>query len=509
MCLDRYIDDWRAIRAKYPNGDPFIYSRITQPTGYVNGAASWIAHDPSIPPATEIHVSNPLPPSSFFTGFELGVEGTVREFDPPSSYWALANPPAWGGQTYVTPRGFVWNDQFSPRAANWSNPSSGRVFTFHGEGWGSWQYEIASVDARTKTVTFGRGGWQEARGLDSGGPMYVHNIFEELDDANEFFVDPATRTLYFMSNGTMPTSFVASQIPCIISAQGSRESPVASVTIRGITFTHTSNTFLRPYVVPSGGDYSVHRGGAVVLQGTSDVVIVSNSFEQLGSNALVVSNYNNNTAIVYNQFSWLGESAIILVGETDGIDGVSNLNQPTRTHIESNLMHDFSVYVKQGDAIMESIARSSVWAGNLAFNSPRSIFNKNDGFAGGLDVYQNLLFNSNRETGDHGPINTWDRQPYLTEEAGNGPSLVPKTNLIHNNFLVNDYGSDMSVDHDDGSSYYVDSYNMFMYSGAKNYLGDTKLNDHQLFAYPDVRNIQLSLNTRTHTVAEAHDYVVD
>ena len=63
-------------------------------------------------------------------------------------------------------------------------------------------------------------------------------------------------------------------------------------------------------------------------------------------------------------------------------------------------MADFSVYVKQGDAIFEAIVRSSVWAGNLAFNSPRSIFNKNDGFAGGLNAYQNLLFNSVRETGD-------------------------------------------------------------------------------------------------------------
>ena len=80
----------------------------------------------------------------------------------------------------------------------------------------------------------------------------------------------------------------------------------------------------------------------------------------------------------------------------------------------------------------------------------------------------------------------WDRQPYLTEEGGHGPSLVPKTNRIHNNFLVNDYGSDMSVDHDDGSAYYLDSYNMYMYSGTKNYLGHSKVNDHQLFAYSDV-----------------------
>ena len=483
-----YIDEWRAVRAKFPNGDPFLYSRVTQPTGYVDGAASWLAPDSTIPPATEIHVSQPVPRSQeYFPQFQIGVEGTVRDMDPPRSYWALAAPPGGGGSTYIIPRGFVWNEQFSPRAANWSNPTTGRVFTFHGESWGSWQYEIAAVHPENKTLVFGRGGWQEARGAQTGGSMYVHNIWEELDDANEFFVDADTRTLYFMANASaMPGRFIASQIPCILSAQGTRQAPVEAVTISGITFSHTSNSFLRKYETPSGGDYTVHRGGAVVLQGTSDVVIAGNTFEHLGSNALVVSNYNLNATIIWNQFRWLGESAVVLVGQSDGVNGVTNYEQPTHTHIESNLAHDFCVYVKQGDAIFEALVRSSVWAGNLAYNAPRSIFNKNDGFAGGLDAYQNLLFNANRETGDHGPINTWDREPFLTEEGGSGPSLVAKTNRIHNNFLVNDYGSDMGVDHDDGSAFYLDSYNFMQYSGTKNYLGHSKVNDHQIFAYSDV-----------------------
>ena len=33
----------------------------------------------------------------------------------------------------------------------------------------------------------------------------------------------------------------------------------------------------------------------------------------------------------------------------------------------------------------------------------------NDGFGGGNNATRNLLFNTCRETGDHGPINSWDR----------------------------------------------------------------------------------------------------
>jgi hypothetical protein len=135
-------------------------------------------------------------------------------------------------------------------------------------------------------------------------------------------------------------------------------------------------SFLRKFEAPSGGDYSIHRGAALFVQGVEQVTISQNRFRNLGSNALFISLYAVNTTITQNQFRFLGESAIILAGQTDGIDGVSNVNQPTNTHVEANLARDFSAYVKQGDAIFESLARNSVWAGNLAFNSPRSIFNK-------------------------------------------------------------------------------------------------------------------------------------
>ena len=45
----------------------------------------------------------------------------------------------------------------------------------------------------------------------------------------------------------------------------------------------------------------------------------------------------------------------------------------------------------------------------------------NDGFGGGTVIEQNLFFASLLETSDHGPYNSWDRLPFLTEvEFGNG-----------------------------------------------------------------------------------------
>ena len=75
---------------------------------------------------------------------------------------------------------------------------------------------------------------------------------------------------------------------------------------------------------------------------------------------------------------------------------------------------------------------------NLCFNLPRAGFNFNDGLGGGDEVHQNLIFNTCRETSDHGPINSWDRQPYVSTFGANGSNptahMIPRN--ISYNFLV-------------------------------------------------------------------------
>ena len=52
--------------------------------------------------------------------------------------------------------------------------------------------------------------------------------------------------------------------------------------------------------------------------------------------------------------------------------------------------------------------------GNIMFNMPRAAINFNDGFGGGSLVEGNLIFNTCRESGDHGPINTCAAQSAAT-----------------------------------------------------------------------------------------------
>ena len=479
-----YIDGRRAIVAKYPNGDPSTQGLYATNPGFSFNAHSWFppVHTPSV----DILVQSPIRNGTKFPNYQVGVGGGASVFNPPRSFWNTDSPP--GGDNYAVPRGFTLNNGALPHMKNWSNPKMGFVHTFHGAYWGGWIFQIASSNSTENTIMFERGGFQEARGWKSGGPFYVSNIFEELDSPNEWFLDKDARTLYFMPNGTMPNTFVASQIPCLISVSGSGiENSVYNVLIQGLTLTETSHTYMGEYVVPSGGDWSVHLGGTIYLTNTRNITITHNLFTQLGSNGIAVTNYNDATLITSNEFGWLADSGIVLVGSTNGIDGFSVTSQPSNTLIQSNLFHEIGIYIKQSSCVLIAVSRSVSIIGNLMFNMPRAAINVNDGFYGNHTLSWNVIFNTVRETGDHGPINSWDRQPFLTDAVQTGvPSLWQHKSYIHHNTLIGNYRSVWPIDHDDGSCFYEDSYNFLVYGGKKDLFGHSKIDHHQIYVYADV-----------------------
>jgi hypothetical protein len=70
---------------------------------------------------------------------------------------------------------------------------------------------------------------------------------------------------------------------------------------------------------------------------------------------------------------------------------------------------------------------------------------------GGNIVTGNVIWNTCRESGDHGPINSWSRLPFLTElKYGRAaPSFEPLMNQISRNFISADYGGSQAFDNDE------------------------------------------------------------
>lgn len=453
---------------------PHIYdhSILWQYNGYANGHCA-TAGDPKCPCGTwKDHHHGKWESASYHCSSKCA--GGWENMDQGNGYY---NGP-------ILPLGlkFKNSSRIGDRVVNWKQPEGGIIVAWRAQGWFVNMYNISSVDQKNGVIHWvdkdgmPQGGWQGGRGWQLNGttgaiepnpPFYIENIFEELDAPDEWFFDKAKHKLYLWYNGTgaPPSSetFVATQLKEMIGIRGTQTTPVKGVTIQGIGFRDAAITFMEPWGVPSGGDWALYRGGAVYIEGAEGITIRGNTFKRVDGNALFVSGYTRQVIIDDNEFAWIGDCAMAGWGYTEENDGTGG-EQPRGTQISRNYAHEVGTFQLQSSMWFQAKAAQTNLTGNLFFNGPRSGINFNDGFGGGNNVESNLIFNQCRHSGDHGPINSWDRQPYLTDirYGVKKPSYEPADTEVVRNFIIANYGGSQGFDNDDGSSYY-DIHENFIY----------------------------------------------
>jgi hypothetical protein len=351
------------------------------------------------------------------------------------------------------------------------------------------QVDEAAYEPEKNNFTFGYGGFQGARGRDDGSDWFVENVFEELDNPGEFYHDEKTGKLYFFHNATAGTpppataSFVVPQAKILLNVSGTQWSPVKNVTIHGVKFTAAAYTYMDPHGVPSGGDWALERQGAVIVQGAESFVVDSCIFERLDGNAVMISGYNRYATVKDSDFAFIGGNAVASWGftnETDrdpGRPGVALANAPQAgvdgtdgEHPRFNLVlrnsaREVGLFEKQSSFYIQAKTAQSTLEGNVFFNGPRAGINANDGFGGGDEIAHNLVFSTCRESADHGPFNSWDRQPFLTTVRTGEPSMLMAWRNIHHNFFIDNYSPQENIDNDDGSGYFRSHDNFLVYGG--------------------------------------------
>lgn len=374
------------------------------------------------------------------------------------------------------------------------------VHAWHSQSWAMHMFEVEKHDPKADILRFKPGGgmqggrnwcrcdqctyagpWcgQHATPPDNNdtrlisGSWFVENVISELDDKGEWFYDPAKTMLYLRPNRTgtpplpppqfAPGELIATRLDTIVSVRGEgRDSWARGITLRGLGFRDSAATFMRygEWSAPSGGDWALRRGGALFLEGAEGVTIEGCSFTRLDGNALFLSGYTRDVVIRKNDFSWIGEGAMATWGRTDRYDATGG-EQPRRTRVVDNVVREIGLYEKQSSAWGQAKAALSHLENNIFFNMPRAAINFNDNLGGGNNISRNLIWNTCRESGDHGPINTWDRMPFLTRLRGGVPSFEPLPTRIDRNFIIANYGGSQGVDNDDGSSWYRIENNVF------------------------------------------------
>ncbi|CAB9517687.1 expressed unknown protein [Seminavis robusta] len=492
------INGVRSTVARYPNMDGGIEVSCGYGCMIPGNQATW---DPpknankqkqKVVHYTDSNKTRARPNGGWFEHYTIGVHGPCDVYDPPVSYWCSEHPSGGGAFAFITPSGMTPKDAAvlpnGPYYSDQSMQEDARIFVWRPARWANWMFRVGAYNNQTQHVTFGAGGNQGARGEKQGGDWFIENLLEELDSPNEFYYDPRTHKLYLWYNGTgappPDTEMVVPQLRTLVNATGTQWNPVVNITLRGITFRATRYTYMDPHGVPSGGDWALERNGAVFLQGTRQMTLDQCTFERLDSNGVMISGYNRNTTVQNCDFAYIGGTAMASWGytnETDtdpgrpgvhlqgapaaGVDGTDG-EHPKYNTIQGCTAREVGLYEKQASFYMQAKTAYSTLTGNVFFNGPRAGINFNDGFAGGDELYHNLVFSTCRESGDHGPFNSWDRQPFLTYKDGlEEPTMFSEWRRIHHNFFIDNYSPQENVDNDDGSARFHTHDNFFVYGG--------------------------------------------
>jgi len=529
-----FIDGRRQIRARYPNGDPQSSDGIcfskNQRVG--EGCKSYARAKggggslPSPGPVVKIRNIGPnrgLSPTkgcsqcldygSFqYSIFPPPLNHPVYNQPLPGIGWSNNSHFNFWGSLFSRPADFVVDIHNGWTNKTWHNPNTGFVNMFHGGLWGGWQFALdrVEVSGSETQIYHAYGGWQEGRGSKiSNNHFYVENIFEELDSPGEWFYSHENSTFYIYPNFTTDINTHLITVPLINQIIAIKGDPIAkhyvqSITFTGIEFTQTRRTQMEQYEVPSGGDWSIYRGGAFFVQDAEDIRVENCKFDQVGGNGVFFSNHVERSTVRYSEFVSTGDSSIAALGSTHLDDG-SVRTYPNHLTISNNHMHDNGIYGKQSSCYFQSLTANTTLSDNVCYNGPRAGFNWNDDFGGNNTIKGNLIFNMVRETGDHGPYNSWDRQPYWTVNGvddgfddSHGRSYVKAMDIIIGNFIINGYNSVWTIDHDDGSQFMTDHGNFMIWGGCKNYRGNSKWCENNVIVYPGI-NVRASGGRRCQT----------
>ncbi|UBM59196.1 DUF1565 domain-containing protein [Marinilongibacter aquaticus] len=383
------------------------------------------------------------------------------------------------------------------RIRTWKNPKGGFLHAMHVSDWGDFHYRMEGKDEQGHLKL--EGGWQNNRqyGLHKENRM-VENIFEELDAPGEWFYDAEKRLVYYFplpEEDLGNAQVEVANLKHLIEFRGTRAQPVENIEIKGLELTQTARTFMEKYEPLLRSDWTVYRGAAVFFEGTENCKLTACYLHNLGGNAVFFSNYNRNSGVSGSHFTEIGASAICFVGdpaavrspsfeysefvakaEMDRERGHKTDNYPAHCFVHDNLIHRIGLFEKQITGVELSMSQYIRVSHNSIYDVPRAGINISEGTWGGHIIEYNDVFDTVKETGDHGAFNSWGRDRFwhpnrneMNALAASEPNLIladaMATVHIRNNRFRCDRGWD--IDLDDGSSNYRIYNNLCLNGGIK------------------------------------------
>ena len=377
------------------NGEAAVLSGGTALTGWIKGPGGiWTA---------------PLAQADLHMLTLNGVQQTEARFpnqvpdDPVKGGWLSAGNPPPGAD----PRSTMRHDPADLADAQIDPGMKVQLFT--DATWSSATQTVQSVDKVRGIITFVE---QADFDLGTHTRFFVQDGAVHLDQPGEWFFDPASQSVHFKAPpGFDGTGVVAAGDHSIVEILGAQD-----VGLSGFTFSDAATSGF------NGG----FAEAAVVIQGSSGVVISGNSFVNLAQGVLLTQGSSGNL-VDDNLFRHLWSSAVFADYGTNA------------TTITNNDIRWVTELFAGNGAIQLSETYGDLVAHNLIRDVPRMgilTLNFDPGLVSGNHVIEfNTVLHSMQQTTDGGAIYTWS-----------GADRSHMGSLYRYNHIVDAYGLEVRAD---------------------------------------------------------------
>lgn len=372
------------------------------------------------------------------------------------------------------------------KAAGWKNPKGGYIHALHKHDWGGFSYQITGKDDDGNLTYIG--GWQNNRQMGMHDEYrFVENIFEELTEPGEWYYSEDERKIYVIPReGHDLSSAEIAVNSCFFSLKDRR-----NVVIENIRFEKSSRTFMLTKEPLLRSDWTIYRGGAVYFRDCKACRIEVCVFDDIGSNAVFADGNCEGVLVRNSLIQNIGASGVCFVGrsdcvrsplfeynetnsleELDLIPGPKSDNYPKNCGVDNCIISKVGMTEKQATGVEISMAYRISVTNCSIYETSRAGLNISEGTFGGHRIEGCDVFDTVKETGDHGSFNSWGRDRFwhlkgLDDKDAGKYALLDciEPVVIANNRFRCDRGWD--IDLDDGSSNYVIFNNLCLNGGIK------------------------------------------
>lgn len=413
-------------------------------------------------------------------------------------------------------------DTLSPeRVSRWKNPAGGYVRGLHSAEWGGNSYVIEGKTPDGALRLRWVGDNNRGSGLHKEFVM-AENIREELDADKEWFYDRETGELLAIPPEGFDLSAV--QAEAAVCGELLRLEGCRGIVLENLIIRDTKRMlFCSDYVKITRSDWAIAENGAVFCQNCADVSIRGCAFTRVGGNCIMIRRKNRDIRVEGCEFTCCGASGVCVIGNqscvrelstwenhrteiTDWTPGPLGDDYPADIAVENCYFTRLGQVEKQSAPVTASVSSRVTVERCTMHDLPRAGVNICDGSFGGHKILRNVIFDTVRETGDHGPFNSWGRDRFWSlggydtgghngEEKRKAALLdAVETTTIAHNLIAGERG--FGIDLDDGSSNYLITGNYcvgvgiklregFLRSVRNNFITGAPLDLHCTFAQND------------------------